>query len=133
MNLEPYNGTKGKTVREKIHSIVETRTRKQNPPVVDLPAVMITLDYSHVMDPESDPQIVLNHLCLDGDLVRVDNPPDRSRPILALPTPDVFRYLLGNDPEHIRERTVQEAEGHAREKYIGAMNQLFKEVSDEGD
>lgn len=132
MKLNEYNGTEGPTVGEKIRSIVETRSRKQAAPVADLHGVFCTLNHSHVMDPESDPNLALEEQCEKGELVRIDDLPGRSRPVLAVPTPGVFRYKLGGSPteEEVTDAIVAEADGQAREKVIGALNQLQDETKD---
>jgi len=127
MNLVEYNGTHGPTVREKIVSIVNARTRTQ--PTVDLSGVMVTLSHSHVADPDTDPSTALAKACVAGDLLRVEHP-TRGREVLAEPTPAAFRVALGGDPtpERVRAAIQQEADGEARQAYIGALNQLLQEI-----
>ena len=127
MNLVEYNGTAGPTVRDKIVSIVEARTRTQ--PVVDLSGVMVTLNYSHVTDPDTHPSKALAKACVAGDLLRVEHP-KRGREVLAEPTPAAFRVALGGDPtpERVRAAIQQEADGEARRAYIGALNQLLENL-----
>jgi len=127
MNLVEYNGTHGPTVRDKIVSIVAARTRTQ--PVVDLSGVMVTLNYSHVADPETDPTTALAKACVAGEVVRFAHP-TRGREVLAEPTPAAFRVALGGDPtpERVRAAIQHEADGEARQAYIGALNQLLQET-----
>jgi len=132
MNLHEYNGsdTHAPSLSQKVVSIVDAQTANQAS--IEQKAVFVTLNHSHVKDPETNPKHAVHLACERGDLVRytVDG---TAR--LAIPSVEAFREALGGNPtlKAVQDAIENEVDGPARREYIGKLNEIADKVREAQD